>query len=224
MNVCVTTGSEAAHKGGLTLEKRFDPSMSLGELKQRLLAITGIDVADQGLVLYQSNDEHADCLGELRDDQASLTSQGLDHADMRLHVRDKSGKSGAFEVTDDSAPKYVMPDEVYDARNNTYRAYKKALAAVNPPPPEKTAADFPHIALGKRCLVEAGHRGEVAFFGEIAGKKGLFVGVRLDDPFGLNDGTVDGKRLFEAPPKCGVFVRPEKVQVGAFPKEEDESE
>jgi tubulin-folding cofactor B len=198
--------------------------MTLAELKQRLFAITGIDAADQTLILYASNDEHADCLGELRDDKASLASQGLAHADMRVHVRDKSGKSGAFEITDNSAPKYVMAEDVYDARNNTYRAYKKAMAAVNPPPPKKTAADYPHIALGKRCLVETGHRGEVAFFGEIAGKKGLFVGVRLDDPFGLNDGTADGKRLFEALPKCGVFVRPDKIQVGDYPKEEEESE
>jgi tubulin-folding cofactor B len=87
---------------------------------------------------------------------------------------------------------------------------------------EKTTADYPQIVLGARCLVEAGHRGEVAFFGAIDGKTGLFVGIRLDDPFGLNDGSVGGKRLFEALPKCGVFVRPDKIQVGDFPPIDDE--
>lgn len=62
----------------------------------------------------------------------------------------------------------------------------------------------------------------MAYFGPISGKSGVFVGVRLDDPFGLNDGTVGGQRLFEALPKCGVFVRPDKIQIGDFPPMDDE--
>jgi tubulin-folding cofactor B len=219
MNLHLTTGDDAnAHKGGLTTEKRFDTSKGLADLKERLFLLTGIAVEDQALTLFESNDEHASCLGPLTD-----AGMGNVAPNMRIHIKDLSGKARALENDLASVPKYVMPDEVYDAREGTYRAYKKSIAQFAPPAPaEKTCADFPHIVLGERCLVESGHRGEVAFVGNIDGKTGLFVGVRLDDPFGLNDGSVNGKKLFEALPKCGVFLRPEKIQVGDFPAEDEE--
>lgn len=100
------------------------------------------------------------------------------------------------------------------------------------------------IRVGARCVVladakpgEHGHsqsqstnefqrRGEVAYVGpvpEIPGpvpEERKWVGVRLDEPMGKNDGSVGGKRYFECPAgglKFGVFVRPEKVEVGDFP-------
>ncbi len=63
-------------------------------------------------------------------------------------------------------------------------------------------------------------RGEVAFFG-VVDKKGLFVGVRLDFPMGKNNGTVEGKRYFDALAKYGIFVAPTKVLIGDYPPESD---
>lgn len=96
-----------------------------------------------------------------------------------------------------------------------------------------------HIAAGKRCRVlpppgvrtsnadaaEAGsrsewseRRGTVRYVGDIAELPGVgaWVGVALDEPTGKNDGIVGGERYFECPRNCGVFVRPERVEVGDF--------
>lgn len=67
---------------------------------------------------------------------------------------------------------------------------------------------------------EDDRRGEVRFLGaipELPGP-GVWVGLALDEPTGRNDGCAPGgKRYFEAGRNCGVFVRPERVEVGDFP-------
>lgn len=79
------------------------------------------------------------------------------------------------------------------------------------------------IVLGARCRVGGGaggaaRRGRVAFVGEVPQipGPGPWIGVALDEPVGKNDGEVGGTRYFECATRCGVFVRPERVQVGDF--------
>jgi adenylate cyclase associated (CAP) protein len=81
------------------------------------------------------------------------------------------------------------------------------------------------ITLSSRCrlLPEStdARRGVVAFIGpvpEIPGAGGPWIGIALDEPTGKNDGSVQGVKYFDAGGKNrGVFVRPERVEVGDFP-------
>ncbi|EDQ93139.1 uncharacterized protein MONBRDRAFT_22589 [Monosiga brevicollis MX1] len=43
--------------------------------------------------------------------------------------------------------------------------------------------------------------------------QGVWVGIELDEPNGKNDGTVNGKQYFEAPPQHGLFARPDKLEL-----------
>lgn len=47
---------------------------------------------------------------------------------------------------------------------------------------------------------------------------GYFIGVQLDEPFGLNNGSIKGYIYFLCPAKYGVFVRPSELVVGDFPE------
>lgn len=62
-------------------------------------------------------------------------------------------------------------------------------------------------------------RGQVKYVGEVPQIPGLgsWIGVALDEPTGKNDGTAAGVRYFTCATNHGVFVRPERVEVGDFP-------
>lgn len=134
-----------------------------------------------------------------------------------------------------------MPAEEYENRTDSVLAWKKAqkLGRFDPNAPEveqqkiralEREVDERGIAVGRRCqLLPAadGRRGTVAFIGpveQIPGSIGPWVGVRLDEPTGKNDGSVGGVRYFDAQEKHGVFIRPERIEVGDFPALDDMNE
>ena len=75
------------------------------------------------------------------------------------------------------------------------------------------------IQVGLRCEVQPGaRRGVVMWVGEDAAlKAGHWVGVKLDEPLGMNDGSVKGVKLFECGENYGAMVRGKNCTVGDFP-------
>lgn len=160
-----------------------------------------------------------------------------------IHIRDNDpfsiSANGALEDLS-LVPKYVMPDEVYDKLPNTLRAHIRkernrdpnfklnlvdssgARRVYTPENEEEkkpsTPANAQNIyAVGTRCEVQpGGRRGVVKYFGPMAGLRGSWVGVDLDEPLGQNDGTgVDGVRYFACKgSNYGCFAKTYNVQVG----------
>lgn len=70
------------------------------------------------------------------------------------------------------------------------------------------------IQLHSRVEIAKLGYGEVLFVGQTKFAPGQWIGVRLEEPNGKNDGTVQGKIYFEGcPPDHGVFVRPSQLHV-----------
>lgn len=55
--------------------------------------------------------------------------------------------------------------------------------------------------------------GQVRFIGATCFARGVWVGVQLTTPQGKHDGAISGVRYFSCPPRHGVFVKPQLVQV-----------
>jgi hypothetical protein len=74
---------------------------------------------------------------------------------------------------------------------------------------------FVQPVVGDRCVVQPSARsGAVAYVGPVTVlPRGVWVGVRLDEPTGKNDGSVKGERCFTCEPKHGAFVMLKNITV-----------
>mmetsp|Transcript_56308 Transcript_56308/g.126917 ORF Transcript_56308/g.126917 Transcript_56308/m.126917 type:complete len:283 (-) Transcript_56308:82-930(-) len=211
----------------------FCEEMTVMEVKEKLYRHGGTPCGFQELYLRRGGGDTI----FLMDDSKTLQYYGA-RSGMEIHIKDLDPHSislhGGLEDVS-QVEKYVMPDEEYDKLANTVRAQKRAAmekaareraeAGEEPEEPaptpfemtaEEAAAAFP---LGGRCECDpGGRRGEVSYVGPLIGTKGTWVGVRLDEPLGQNDGTKDGKKYFDCQPKYGCFAKPENVRVGDYPE------
>jgi len=74
--------------------------------------------------------------------------------------------------------------------------------------------------IGDRCEVkESGHRGTVKYIGRIPDlSEGFYVGVQLDEPYGVCAGAIKGVNYFTCEKNYGLIVRPSKIKVGDYPE------
>jgi len=63
------------------------------------------------------------------------------------------------------------------------------------------------VRVGSRVVTDSGKRGIVRYMGEVKFAPGNWVGLELDQPTGMNDGSVQGVRYFQCQPSYGSFVK-----------------
>ena len=115
-----------------------------------------------------------------------------------------------------------MSDEDYDQLPTSMRKFLTNLRENNPelftaqtvitdPDHQKEVADTYQI--GNRCQMIADakddrYRGEIRYIGRIPDLgEGYYIGIKLDEPFGMNDGSYKGVPYFECAPKYGIYKR-----------------
>lgn len=220
----------------------FDLCMTVDSLKNKLCFHCGTNASAMVLQLK----DQSGALLAVMDNPSTKLGFFSPKDGYILHIIDTDPLSvsanGWLEDTSKVA-KYVMSDEDYNKRDNTYRKYKqdklredpswtldKEIAArrgvpydLTPPKAKVEDEDFQEeeaksIEVGARCEVtspEGGKRGFVKYVGKCEGLPlGWWVGVQYDEPVGKNDGSVKGNRFFECPERYGGFVRPNLVKMG----------
>ncbi|TFK48460.1 hypothetical protein OE88DRAFT_1634688 [Heliocybe sulcata] len=212
-------------------ERRFDLHLTVGQLKGKLELITGIPVPNQAISVLNSETD-AQAIGALDDDSKPLGFYGLRDYQV-MNVAD-TNPSASFtgQLSDVSqVQKFELSESEYQKRQDSVLMYKQRhkLGRFGEKKDEDNGAvSLPevNVQVGARCEVESSEeglskRGTVRFVGPTKfAKSGIWVGIEYDEPFGKNDGSVQGERYFECRPNYGVFVRPEKVKVGDFPVED----
>ncbi|TBU33993.1 CAP Gly-rich domain-containing protein [Dichomitus squalens] len=209
-------------------ERRYELSLTVGQLKNKLELITGIPPHNQSISVLASEDA-TEPLAVLSDDNRPLGFYGVqDWQTLKVTDLDPT-TSFTGQLTDTSqVDKFELSETEYAQRQDTVLAYKQRNKIgrfsdrKSEEPVETQNVDIP---VGARCEVETSvedfkKRGTVRYVGPTEFAKGIWVGVEYDEPLGKNDGSVQGKRYFECQPNFGVFVKPERVKVGNFPVEE----
>ncbi|KAJ3272766.1 hypothetical protein HDV01_005294 [Terramyces sp. JEL0728] len=199
-------------------ERRFDKSLSILELKEKLTAITGVPSSTMIL----------NCNGITLQDDKQLGYYSIEnYSNLNVANTEKT-----FDYNDlNKVEKLEMSNVDYEKRNDSVLAFKKrnklGRFADNIKNYKEEAAN---VKVGDRCMVDTDgmeKRGEVKYVGLVEFKHGYFVGnfvfrlgVQYDEPVGKHNGTVEGKSYFTCPNKHGAFLRPDIVNVGDYPEED----
>lgn len=224
------------------LQQRLSLHSTILEIKEKLYHHCGTSPGFMELVLQASNVGLASTVAHMNDDSKKLGFYSPSNG-MTIHIIDKNPCSlsagGGLENVN-LVKKYEISEEDYDKREKTVRNYKREQLAKDPKwkpkcqmevpgkenKPSTQGAEFTKdtvegIEVGMRCEVQPGaRRGVVKFVGDTKGLLGLghWVGVALDEPLGMNDGSVKGVQMFDCSDRHGTFCRGKNIQVGDFPE------
>ncbi|KFB38934.1 hypothetical protein ZHAS_00006256 [Anopheles sinensis] len=222
----VTINISNSHNDAISFERKYSRGMTIAELKGKLETITGGCAGTMQLELYSGSR----LVCKLDDDSQSLANYPMEDG-MRIHVTDN------FQFIQENVAKFELSQEEYDKKADSLRSFlkKNKLGKYNEEEMSKLEEErkrqeeeeekkVAETAIGARCRVttkgQPTRLGTIMYKGPLDGKQGKFFGVKFDEPLGVNDGSVNGKRYFECGPKYGSFVAVKAVEVGDFPPEE----
>lgn len=213
-------------------EKHFPKDLKIAALKGKLELVTGARCGSMKLSVLDKDNKFV-C--NLDNDETLLGSYPVDSG-MKIHVEDSHLNVGEFDDVS-KVEKYEIPEDEYAKRADSVRAFKERnkLGRFNEEEQKKKEEEMlkkteeeqlkaESMKPGDRCEVrvpgQPTKRGTVRYVGTTDFKPGMWVGVQYDEPFGKNNGSVEGKKYFDCPPKYGAFVKPLSVEVGDFPEED----
>jgi len=233
----------SSENSGPNSERRITPSWTIGQLKSKLEPVTGIPPGSQKLTLKLGSRQSIPI--QAVDEETTQIGSFPLAPYAELHVEDNRppGQRPNYNDVNQVAKIELSPEE-YAKKTDSVLAWKKAnkLGRFDPSAPSaeevekaklqayETEISSKGIEAGKRCRVgkDDSRRGEVMYVGEVKEIPGggKWIGVKLDEPVGKNDGSLGGKRYWGVDvdgggPKYGVFVRPERIEVGEWPGLDD---
>jgi tubulin-specific chaperone B len=135
---------------------------------------------------------------KLDNNDAMLGSYSIEDG-MRIHVIDNI-------LFDQNVEKFELTSQQYESREDSVRSFllrnklgkynEEQMKEIEKQREEAAARDLERaqkISIGSRCKVTSAKQptriGTVMYNGEIEGKKGIFIGVKFDEPLGVNDGS-----------------------------------
>lgn len=136
---------------------------------------------------------------KIENDDALLGSYPIETG-MRIHVLDNI-------LFDKNVEKFELTAAQYESREDSLKSFlqKNKLGKYNDEEmkiieqkrkdiADKELENAKLVTVGSRCKVStAGHPtrlGVVMYNGELDGKKGIFIGIKFDEPLGNHDGTL----------------------------------
>jgi len=211
------------------LLKKFDLSTTVSSLKERLHFACGTAPENQILQLRDANET---VINTLHPDDATIGSCGVEEGSCIYIVDTDPDASVNLIANMDNMSletKYEIDEEAYKQRPDSFYQWKQVhlkshfqkKAEKSLKNAEESAVAAEGVEVGMRC--ETGtdkdpRRGVVKWKGKIKDGKITYIGVRLDEPVGKNDGTAKGVRYFECEPNFGLFISAAKIKVGDYPE------
>ncbi|KAL3478008.1 Cap-Gly domain-containing protein [Aspergillus californicus] len=242
-----TPSSSSTDEPRLLSERRITPSWTVHQTKTKLETMTGIPPGSQRLRLKAPGrpDQWLDGDETTIGDWGLMRGCEIEVHDSRPQAArvNFTDLSSVEKYVLPSETYETLPNSVLAWKKNQKlgrfdpNALAPAEAMSEQARKDKEEVEKRGIAVSKRAIILPSmpphiRRGTIRFVGsvpaipfpgvevesiEAAAQLPIWVGIELDEPTGKNDGSVGGKRYFTAPNKTGVFVKPEKVEVGDFP-------
>ena len=199
-------------------EEEWPQEPSYTETFEAAVTLTEPEEAETGKEVQET-----DKTGE--DTQFEILPSSVHDESPPLSVHDKSPPSSIHDespplsVRDESPPPSIhdeSPPPAYD------ESPPPSIHDESPPPSPHDVEERPVFQLGQRVLIGSVMAGTVRYTGSTHFAEGFWIGVELDLPKGINDGSKDGQRYFSCEPDHGLFAPPSKVSL--LDEEEEEEE